>query len=288
VPATGPFPVAHITRTLLEPASATAGARSLPTVIRYPLTAGRGAPPPRGFPLVVFSQGFDLPAQAYVGLLHAWAAAGYVVAAPTYPETDPDVTGGPDEADIVNHPADLRFVLSSLIAAGQNPHDPLYHRIDPARVAVVGQSDGGNVSLAVAADSCCRDPSIRAAVILSGAELASFGGSYFTAGSPPLLVVQGTADSVNPPGCSALAYDTAPRSKYFLELIGARHLPPYLKPGPVRRGVIRVVTAFLNASLGPRRAWLRRLVAAGTLPGGLRLSSGAHAPIPQSGCPGAP
>ena len=286
--ATGPFPVARTTRTLVEPASASAGPRSLVTVIRYPVTAGRGSPPARGFPLVVFSQGFDLPAEAYAGLLHAWASAGYVVAAPTYPETDPDVPGGPDEADIVNHPADLRFVIGALIGASRNPGDRLHGRIDPGRVAVVGQSDGGNVSLAVAADSCCRDASVRAAVILSGAELGSFGGSYFTSGSVPLLVVQGTADTVNPPGCSALSYDAAPRPKYFLELLGAQHLPPYVDPGPARRGVIRVVTAFLDAYLSPRRAPLRRLVSAGALPGGLRLSSGASAPIPQSGCPGAP
>ncbi len=90
---------------------------------------------------------------------------------------------GSNEADIVNHPVDLRFVIRSLL--GQlGP--PLKGLIDRSEVAVIGQSDGGDVSLAVAANSCCRDSAVKAAVILSGAELARFGGSYFsTARRPP-------------------------------------------------------------------------------------------------------
>src|SRR5205823_11857649 len=77
--------------------------RRLPTVVRYPasgLPNGRdnpGAPPARAegtFPLVVFSQGLDMPPKAYSCLLHAWPCAGFVVAAPTYPYTNPTTPGG--------------------------------------------------------------------------------------------------------------------------------------------------------------------------------------------------
>ncbi|HLI61431.1 MAG TPA: hypothetical protein VKV21_17375 [Solirubrobacteraceae bacterium] len=275
---------------LVEPASASsdpaAGPRPLPTVVRYPVV--HAARPHDPLPLIVFSQGFAEPAEAYAGLLHAWAAAGFVVADPTYPRTDPDAPGGLDESDIVNHPADLRFVIRALVHAAADRSSPLHHRIDTGEVAVVGQSDGGDVSLAVAENSCCRDRAVRAAVILSGAELSAFGGRYFAAGHVPLLVTQGTADTINAPACSAQIYDEAPQPKYYLDMVGAEHLPPYQAPGPVRSGVARVVVAFLEAFLERRPAELRQLANEATLGGGLRLSHGRRAPVPEGACPGAP
>lgn len=280
------------TLSLVEPPSDSSdpagGPRQLPTVVRYPVVHPGVAGPRVPLPLIVFSQGFAEPAEAYAGLLHAWSAAGFVVADPTYPRTDPDATGGPDENDIVNHPADLRFVIGALIHAAAERSSPLHGRIDPKEVAVIGQSDGGDVSLAVAENSCCRDSSVRAAVILSGAELSAFGGSYFPPGHVPLLVTQGTADTINVPACSAQIYDEAPQPKYYLDLIGSAHLPPYRAPGPVRSGVAQVVAAFLQAFLERRPSPLRRLAAHRTLSGGLRLSHGREAPIPEGTCPGAP
>ncbi len=286
----GPFPVTRTTLGLLEPASASAapedGSRQLPTVVRFPdVPASEHAGP---FPVIVFSQGFAEPAGAYAGLLTAWAAAGFVVAAPTYPHTDPDAPGGPDERDIVNHPADLRYVIDALTRAATSRSSRLRGLIDPRELAVVGQSDGGDVSLAVADNSCCRDSAVRAAVILSGAELGSFGGRYFAPGAKPLLVVQGTADTINAPACSALIYDQARQPKYYLDLIGAQHLPPYLDPGPVRHDVAGVVTAFLAAFLERRRSGLRRLEVRSALSRGVRLSHGRNAPVPEGVCPGAP
>jgi alpha-beta hydrolase superfamily lysophospholipase len=288
----GPFRVIRTELSLVEPASASsdpaAGPRRLPTVVRYPVLHPGVAGPHEPLPLIVFSQGFAEPAESYAGLLHAWAAAGFVVADPTYPRTDPDAPAGPDESDIVNHPADLRFVIGALTHAAAARSSPLHDRIDAGEVAVVGQSDGGDVSLAVAEDSCCRDAAVRAAVILSGAELASFGGRYFGSAPVPLLVVQGTADTINAPACSAQIYDDAPQPKYYLNMVGAEHLPPYQSPGPVRSGVARVVVAFLQAFLERRPTQLHWLAAQTTLGGGLRLSHGREAPVPAGVCPGAP
>src|SRR5918911_2531601 len=188
-----PFRVGSVTLEIEEPSGrAVPNARSasgtfirrLPTVVRYP-AAGRpngrdnpGAPPARAdgtFPLVVFSQGYDMPPQAYSWLLHRWASAGFVVAAPTYPYTNPTTPGGPNEYDMVNHPADLRFVIRTLRKREVPAGGPLTQEINPNEVAVVGQSDGGDVSLAVAAGSCCRDRAVNAAVILSGPEVQAFG-----------------------------------------------------------------------------------------------------------------
>jgi predicted dienelactone hydrolase len=276
---------------LIEPAlgAATNGrdragapARVFPTAVRYP----RAAAGP--YPLIVFSQGFDYPAAAYAGLLNAWARAGFVVAAPTYPFTDPDTPGGPDENDIVNHPADLRFVIASLLARSAAPAGALHGLIDRSQVAVVGQSDGGDVSLAVAADSCCSDPTVKAAVILSGAELSSFGGTYFSAPTMPLLVVQGDADPINVPGCSAQIYDEARPPKYYIDLPGASHLPPYVSPGPIRDHVAASVIAFLALALRHDRAALHALDAAATLPGAMSITTSPTLAGRSTDCPGAP
>ncbi|HEY2440763.1 MAG TPA: hypothetical protein VGI07_11050 [Solirubrobacteraceae bacterium] len=272
--------------------------RPLPIVVRYPATgtpgpsAQPGARPDSAagpFPLVVFSQGFDVSAESYSWLLDTWARAGYVVADPTYPLTDPSTPGGVSEADIVNHPGDLRYVTSALLAAGRDGHSALHGLVDPGRVAIIGHSDGGDVSLAAAANSCCRIPAVKAAVILSGAELSAFGGSYYSAGSVPLLVVQGSADTINVPGCSAQLYDGAPPPKYYLDIAGAEHQPPYLDPGATRSGIARSVIAFLDAYMDHRPAHLQALVHRGTVTSGETVTT---APALSAGtstyCPGAP
>ncbi len=259
--------------------------RTLATLVLYPSErspkgAGTAAHASvrRAYPLVIFSQGFDLAPTVYGGLLHAWAKAGYVVAAPTYPDTDSTAPGRLYEADIVNHPADLRFVLASLLAASRNRHSRLYRLINPREIALIGHSDGGDVTLAVAADSCCELPHIAAAVILSGAELSSFGGSYFSHGSPPLLVAQGSADTINLPACSVQIYNAAPQPKYYLNIPNAEHEPPYVDPGPMRTGVIRATVAFLNAYLKRRTAALVALDHGGLLPAHETLTSAPTAP----------
>jgi alpha-beta hydrolase superfamily lysophospholipase len=305
-PASAPYRVGITSLTLDRPATtstatghAGSGApiRTLPTLVRYPALgpadagAHPGAAPAAGsgpFPLVVFSQGYDISAEAYSWLLDAWARAGYVVADPTYPLTDPATPEGVNEQDIVNHPADLRFVISAVLAAGRDPHSRLHGLIDPARVAIIGHSDGGDVSLAVADNSCCRDPRVKAAVILSGAELSAFGGEYYATGAVPLLVVQGSADTVNVPGCSAQIYDEAPRPRYYLNIAGAEHQPPYLDPGATRAGVARSVIAFLNAFLDHRTSDLSALVHHGTVTAGETITTAPLPPGTSTYCPGSP
>lgn len=294
--------------TILEPAAAGAAnahtpsgqpARALLTKVRYPAAGSpavapvTGAPPDRvhgPFPLVVFSQGFNYPAEGYAALMDAWARAGYVVADPTYPLTDPGIPGGVNEGDILHHPSDLRFVISRLLEADRASSSPLRNLVDRSAVAVVGQSDGGDVSLAVAANSCCRDPRVRAAVILSGAELPAFGGGYYGTGAPPLLVVQGDEDTINAPGCSAALYDAAPSPKYYLDLLGAPHLPPYVDPGPWRTSVQRAVVAFLDLYLKHQPGGLSRLRRAAQAPGVSALTtastlSGRSTYCPPAGIP---
>ncbi|HET9074174.1 MAG TPA: hypothetical protein VFN48_06310 [Solirubrobacteraceae bacterium] len=296
-----PFPVGSRELTLEEPASPAIATttlngqpvRTLVTNILYP-SQGRvgdavhpGAAPDRAvgpFPLVVFSQGFDESVSSYAALLQSWARAGYVVAAPAYPHTSP-APEGVDESDILNHPADLRYVLSTLLADAGQSSGPLAGLVNPQEVALAGQSDGGDVTLAAAANSCCEIPGVKAAIILSGAELPSFGGTYDTGGSPPLLVVQGSADTINLPGCSAELYDQAPSPKIYVNLLGAEHLPPYTEPGPERNYVSTMVVAFLNAHLRGQTGPLAGLLRTGGEPGVASLSTAPQLAGASTYCP---
>jgi fermentation-respiration switch protein FrsA (DUF1100 family) len=250
--------------------------RTLYTEVRYPALGAPGgtdlpdAPAARAdgpFPLVVFGHGFAVTPALYAALLQSWARAGYVVAAPVFPLENADAPGGPDESDLVNQPADMRFVISSMLAASSSRSGPFAGLIDPQRIAVAGQSDGGDTALAVAYDSYFRDRRVDAAIILSGAEIPGVGGFTFPPGSAPLLATQGTADTVNLPSATNEFFDAARRPKYLLSLIGAEHLPPYSSQQPQLSIVERVTIAFLDGYLEHRPGALERLVSLGSVPG---------------------
>ena len=217
-------------------------ARPVTTYVRYP---GFGSGP---WPLIVFGHGYAATPGIYAHLLHAWAVAGYVVAAPLFPLGNAHAPGGPDESDIVNQPRDMSFVISQLLAASGASGGPMHGLIDPARVAVAGQSDGGETAFALAYDKGFRDPRVDAAVILSGAQLPGVP-FRFAPASPPLLAVQGTADATNRPRYTYSFFDAAPRPKFLLRLPGAGHLPPYTTKEPQLGVVERVTTAFLDRYL---------------------------------------
>ncbi len=250
--------------------------RPLLTEIRYPALGAPGAtdllnaPAARAdgpFPLIVFGHGFAVTPALYARLLQSWARAGYVVAAPVFPLENADAQGGPDESDLINQPADMRFVISSLLAASSASSGPFAGLLNPTRIAVAGQSDGGDTALAVAYDSSFHDPRVSAAVILSGAEIPGASGFTFAPGSPPLLATQGTADTVNLPSATNAFFEAAQRPKYLLSLIGAEHLPPYSYQQPQLAIVERVTIAFLDGYLKHSPGALARLMSLGSVPG---------------------
>jgi dienelactone hydrolase len=222
--------------------------RTLVTYVRYP-RAGSGP-----YPLVVFAHGFALTPAPYAPLLDAWARAGYVVAAPVFPVENANAPGGPDESDLVNQPADISFVITRLLTG------PLHDLIDPRRIAVAGHSDGAETALAVAYADRFRDPRVDAAVILSGAQLPNERFTYGPA-RPPLLAVQGTADTINPRADTSSFFRLARAPKFLLWLLHAGHLPPYTTDRPELTVVERVTTAFLDHTLG--KGSLKQLLDAG-------------------------
>jgi dienelactone hydrolase len=254
--------------------------RTLVTYVRYPALGASNATDVRDaaadtaagpFPLVVFGHGFAVTPQLYRRMLATWARAGYVVAAPVFPLENANAPGGPNESDLVNQPADMSLVISRLLAASSGGSGPLAGLIDPGRVAVSGQSDGGDTALAVAYNEHFRDPRVGATVILSGAEIPGVSGFTFSAGEPPLLAVQGSADTVNPPSFTETFFQAARRPKFFLDLPGAEHLPPYSEQEPQLGIVDRVTVAFLDAYLKHDSAALARMRARGNVPGSAQL-----------------
>ncbi len=255
-------------------------ARPLVTYVRYPaLGAATGkdlldAPAARSagpFPLVVFGHGYRVTPATYARLLRAWTQAGYVVAAPVFPLSNQHAPGGPNEADLINQPTDLRFVVSQLIAAGNTDDDPLSGMIDPDEIAVAGHSDGADTALAAAYNRHVRDTRFGAAMIFSGAEMSGLKGYAYSPGSPALLAVQGTADPYNPPKFTREFFDKASHPKFLLTLLRAGHLPPFTYQQPQLGIVERVTIAFLDRYL--EHGSLQELIAAGRAPGIAQLTA---------------
>jgi dienelactone hydrolase len=215
-------------------------ARPVRTYLWYPPAADGDGP----WPLLVFGHGFATTPLLYRRLLRAWAAAGYLVAAPVFPLGNADAPGGPDENDIVNQPRDMSFVITRLLAASASPESPLHGLVDRTRIAVAGQSDGAETAFATAYERPWHDRRVRAAVILSGAELGHQ--APLVSHPPPLLAVQGTADRINPPVYTYDLFHAVGRPKFLLLLRRAGHLGPYTVAGPRLAAVEQVSIAFLN------------------------------------------
>jgi dienelactone hydrolase len=226
--------------------------RPLPTMVFYPamsifavgLGPTTGLPPALGrFPLVLYSHGLSGSPQRVAATLAGWAAAGFVVAAPSYPYTH-EHTADYRRWDIVNQPDDARYVLRRLGELAAAPHDPLGGHIDVNHIAAVGHSAGGYTTSGLFVKG--HDPRLRAGVILSGWRAP---GAF--AGPPArMLFLQGTADPVVPMAKSRDAYVRVPWPKSYLVMQGVSHAN-YLRPGQMGYrlmdpAVLRFLTQTLN------------------------------------------
>lgn len=161
-------------------------------------------------------------------------------------------------------------MITRLLAESSQSSSPLHGLIDPTRIAVSGQSDGGETALAVACDKQFRDSHIRAAVILSGAQLGRRRLADLSQ-RPPLLAAQGTDDRSNLPSDTRAFFSVASRPKFLLSLLGAGHLPPYTTNGAELAVVERVTITFLDRYL--KNGSLRQLIRAANAPALARLTA---------------
>lgn len=216
--------------------------RDLPTTLFYPKT-GDGP-----FPLVVFSHGFRSDPNSYWALLTGWASAGFVVAAPSFPLTHRGSAAV--VTDVLNQPADVRFVLGRVLALDHTPQDPLEGRLDEKHVAAAGHSAGAATTVGLL-DTCCADSRLTAALVLTGTAQAF--GTDFTRPGVPTLVLHGDADDVIPPAAGRNLYSALPGPKAFVSLLGGTHSAPYdTASDPHFPTVLAVTTDFLRWALDGR------------------------------------
>ena len=176
------------------------------------------------YPLIVFAHGLGGSPQEYQRLLTAWAAAGYVVAAPLFPLSSSETPGGPDGGDIGNQPGDMSFVIDQVLKAGSAPNGPLSGLVDPHEVGAAGHSNGAITTLGLVANSCCRDTRIKAAVVMAGTTEGLGHGTYEMAKAPPLLVVSDVHDGLVPYADALAVFNQARGPRRCLRSVGT--LPP--------------------------------------------------------------
>jgi predicted dienelactone hydrolase len=256
--------------------------RTLSTFVLYPALGAAtadpvsGAPPAsagKPFALIVFAHGLDSNGPIYAPLFEQWAAAGFVVVAPTFPLSNLAAPGGASTADDTAQPGDLSFVLTQVLALSRTKGNVLSGMIDPHRIAAVGHSLGAMTVLAWTEDTCCQDPRVDAAVIFDGVE-ADFGnGTFFGGPTVPILVLHGTADETIPYINGKKIYEDAKPPKFFVSLIGAPHvsflqfsIPPE-KPPKWEHVDVQSVIDFLEGELDHSQAALRQLPAVADVPG---------------------
>jgi dienelactone hydrolase len=247
------------------------GARRLLIQIWYPL-AGRPSktnrPAAGPFPMIAFAPGFMQCGGPYGDMLKYWATAGYVVVVVNFPHADCKVGAAATESDLLNEPQDLSYAITRMLAFSRAKRGVFAGRLSPARIAIAGQSDGGDVVAAIAGNTCCSDRRVVAVAVESGAEWPPMAGVYFTHRTVPVLFSQGTADTINPPGCSAdmyLADRSSPR--YYLDLFGASHTEPYWGVNRYERIVARVTLAFFDRYVLGRKSQQQVLRRRGNVPG---------------------
>ena len=249
-----------------------APSRKLPTMLLYPAKGKAGGAAVEnarplairgGFPLVVFSHGFGANGPAYKPLLELFVRRGYVVAAPTFPLSSSGAPGGPNLGDFANQPGDVSYVITRVLRLRRN-HRGLAKTISRDHIGVGGHSLGAATTFGVAANSCCLDRRIDAAVPISGILLPFRNGTFFSKPTPPLLVIHGNEDGTVPYSAGAGAYSQAPAPKALLTLEQAPHTPflsPWLDP------TVRTTTDFLDGYLKNDRRALKRLGKDGNVAG---------------------
>ena len=208
--------------------------RSVATTVYYPAT-GRattlsidGAPRATKwgpYPLIVFSHDLRASPTPYARLLHAWAAAGYVVAVPTY-EAPTDAEADEDGqfvVDLGERVTDASFVIDRMLDRVQGGFGSI---VDRQRIAAAGHGLGATTTyvlsyLATAPTHGCAPSSP------SGARSPATPTSYFSGVNTPLLAIHGEADEVDPIDDAHDVFALAKPPKFFVTLLGADGTSPF-------------------------------------------------------------
>ncbi len=193
--------------------------RELETTIRYPESAA--AP----LPLIVLAHGSNGTPEDLDELMNAWAAAGYVVAAPLFPRVNVDRHGKTIASEVAQFPADLSFVISQVVQLGSpSASGPLQGRVDAGHIGAGGISLGGMSVYGLISNTCCRDDRVSAAILMAAVR-PDFPRGKYTRQGVPVLLVHGDADIGY--HWSKSTYPHLAPPKWFITLRHGRHGPPF-------------------------------------------------------------
>jgi dienelactone hydrolase len=215
--------------------------RVLSTTVWYP--SDGGGP----YPLVVFAHGYGVTPSYYGQLLSQIAAAGYVVAAPTYPLLSGQPAGPTDTVGWNDLFPDTWFVTDQVLARSASGDPAIGGLIDPSRIAVAGHSDGAAIAFGDGYVPFHLDSRVRAVVSLS-ADQGQYGG--YQPNGRPVLYMLSDQDIYNPWGeAIAWARDVLQDPKTVVSLVNASHEGPYVDPGdPHFDLAVRLIIGFLDAT----------------------------------------
>lgn len=260
-PRAKPVPIMTATMTFVDtsrstPATPTEPAddkRVLVTTIRYP----RAAASP--LPLIVLAHGLNGDPDQLDDLAEGWARAGFVVAAPRFPRTNVNDQGKAVLGDAAQYPGDLSFVITGVLAmSSSGTPGPLENRVDPGRVGAAGISLGGMAVYGLVSNSCCLDPRVGAAILMSAVRYDFPSGEYLPRKLPTMLV-HGDHDTGYRYSVSTYAVLAPP--KWFITLRGGRHGPPFEDAPDEFDDFVRATTsAFWDRYLHDNGAAAARIV----------------------------
>ena len=184
---------------------------TLETTVDYPATSAgeRATPVCRKSPLVVAGHG-SLGDGASAARLHGYLVErGYVVAAPTLASSTFDIDG---------FAQDISSTITAVVGSSRSAKGELAGLVKTKKVGYIGTSMGAIIGL-VLADRDHRDRRIDAIVAKAGRAFGSLDGK----GAPPVLMINGDADTTVRYDDAESAYADLSKPKGLIRLIGVGH-----------------------------------------------------------------
>ncbi|MBV1880605.1 MAG: hypothetical protein KUG82_03185 [Pseudomonadales bacterium] len=195
--------------------------RELDGRIWYP-TIANGDIAEGAFPLIVYSHGFMSMHIEATYLAEFLAQRGYIVLAVDYPLSNTFAPGGPRAEDVINQPADVSFLIDTMLNRNKDNNDLFSGHIDPDRIAVAGLSLGGMTTALVAFHPQMRDPRIKAAVSIAGPTIM-FDETFFATSDMPFMYVAGDIDAMVYYDSNALPILEKNPGSILMTISGASH-----------------------------------------------------------------